>query len=240
MNPIAAMQGCAATMTSREIAELTGKEHRNILRDARAMLIELHGEGGVLSFEQAYRDPQNGQAYPELALPKRETLILVSGYSVQMRAKIIDRWQELEQAGAPIVPRTLAQALRLAADQAEKIEAQAAVIERQRPAVEFVDRYVEAKSAKGLREVSKILGLKEREFIATLQADGIIFKQGNYWLPKATYHHAGYFEVKTGEANGHAYSQMRFTPAGIAWIAKRFSDTPDSPGAPTPQPEKVV
>lgn len=85
------------TMSSREIAELTGKEHKNVLRDARVMLVELHGEGGLLSFEQTYRDAQNGQTYPMLALPKRETLILVSGYSVSMRAKIIDRWQELEQ-----------------------------------------------------------------------------------------------------------------------------------------------
>lgn len=93
----------AKTMTSREIAELTGKEHRNVLRDARAMLTELHGAGGLLSFEQTYRDPQNGQEYPVLALPKRESLILVSGYSVAMRARIIDRWQELEaQASDPV------------------------------------------------------------------------------------------------------------------------------------------
>jgi hypothetical protein len=50
----------------------------------------LHGEGGVLSFEQTQINEQNGQTYPIYRLPKRETLILVSGYSVQMRARIID------------------------------------------------------------------------------------------------------------------------------------------------------
>ena len=98
------------TTSSREIADLTGKEHRNVMRDIRVMLVELHGEGGVLSFEQTYTNPQNGQSYPCYALPKRETLILVSGYNVAMRAKIIDRWQELESA-TPTIPQTLPEAL---------------------------------------------------------------------------------------------------------------------------------
>ena len=84
------------TMSTREIAELTCKEHRNVLVDTRKMLEELHGEEGMLTFQQTYTNGQNGQTYPMFSLPKRETLILVSGYSLPMRAKIIDRWQELE------------------------------------------------------------------------------------------------------------------------------------------------
>lgn len=84
------------TMSSREIAELTGKEHRNVMRDIRTMLTDLCGEGGVLSFEHTHINPQNGQSYPIFKLPKRETLILVSGYNTELRTKIIDRWQELE------------------------------------------------------------------------------------------------------------------------------------------------
>lgn len=108
------------TMSSREIAELTGKRHDHVLRDARVMLVELHGEGGLPRFGATHTDPQNGQTYPMLALPKRETLILVSGYSVELRARIIDRWQELEAADRPAVPQTLPEALRLAADLAEQ------------------------------------------------------------------------------------------------------------------------
>lgn len=93
------------TMTSREIAELTGKRHDHVLRDIRTMLTELYGEGGVPSFEGTHTNPQNGQPYPIFKLPKRETLILVSGYSTELRAKIIDRWQELEiQAVKPTGP----------------------------------------------------------------------------------------------------------------------------------------
>lgn len=34
---------------------------------------------------------------------------------------------------------------------------------------------------------------------------------------------AGYSEVNTGESNGNAWHQVRFTPGGVAWIVKRFS-----------------
>jgi len=89
------------TMTSLEIAEITGKRHDNVRRDTRNMLVELVGEGGLLSFEDTHHNPQNGQQYPIYRLPRRECLILVSGYSVELRAKIIDRWEQLERGIVP-------------------------------------------------------------------------------------------------------------------------------------------
>ena len=89
------------SMTSREIAKLTGKEHFNVLVDVRKMLEEL--KLGELTFQFTYLDSQN-KGRPEYHLPKRETLILTSGYSVLQRAKIIDRWRELEGL-APHAPK---------------------------------------------------------------------------------------------------------------------------------------
>jgi phage regulator Rha-like protein len=80
-------------MTSREIAELTGKEHKNVLTDIRKMFEELAIDSAGFSAE--YKDA-TGRTLPAFTLPKRETYILITGYSVSMRAKIIDRWQELE------------------------------------------------------------------------------------------------------------------------------------------------
>ncbi|MHC2104109.1 Rha family transcriptional regulator [Methylobacterium sp. CM6246] len=84
------------TMSSLEIAERTGKRHDNVMADIRNMLEEL-GEGAALSFQGSYRGG-NGRDLPCFDLPQRECLILVSGYSIELRARIIDRWQELEAA----------------------------------------------------------------------------------------------------------------------------------------------
>ena len=208
------------TMTSREIAELTGKEHKNVIRDIRVMLDELEQDG---SFVSHVTEDTDARGYTSLFHLNRElTDTLLTGYSAALRRKVIARWHELEGNQAHTIPQTMAQALRLAADQQDQIEAQLLLLEQQQPAVEFVDRFVEAKSAKGFREVAKILGVKEREFIASLAADKLIFKQGSNWLPFAELT-PRYFSVKTGEANGHAFIQTRFTPEGIAWVAKRYT-----------------
>ncbi|MGH1591796.1 Rha family transcriptional regulator [Methylobacterium phyllosphaerae] len=50
----------------------------------------------MLSFEHTYRNEQNGQEYPCYRLPKRELMVLVTGYSVAMRAALVDRVEQLE------------------------------------------------------------------------------------------------------------------------------------------------
>ena len=100
--------GQAVTMTSSEIADLTGKEHKNVIRDIRTMLDELKEDGSDLSHVQEVKDMRGYTAC--FKLPKRETLILVSGYSVELRARIIDRWQELEAKAAQPHPVALTQA----------------------------------------------------------------------------------------------------------------------------------
>lgn len=115
------------TMTSREIAELTGKAHFNVLVDVRKMLLEL-GED-ELKFQGIYRDSMNREQV-EFHLDRELTEVLLTGYSAVLRRKVIARWRELESGASPSVPQTLSAALRLAADQAERIEVLA--IERDR------------------------------------------------------------------------------------------------------------
>lgn len=219
----------AATMTTREIADLTGKEHRNVLRDARNMLAELYGEGGVLNFEQTLSNPQNGQLYPVFALPKRETLILVSGYSIPMRARIIDRWQELEaQATQPAVPQSLPEALRLAADLAEQKAVAEAALAVAAPKAAALDRIATSEAgAVNLRLAAKLAQVPERQFIALLEAHCWIFRthQNSYWQGYHDKEAAGLVEMKCvtyrrpDDTESTTY-QVRITPKGMTKLAE--------------------
>lgn len=92
MNLIQSIQN--KTMSSRDIAKLTGKRHDHVLRDVRNMIESLDIQS--THFWGDYKDSK-GRVFQECNLPKRETLILVSGYSIELRAKIIDRWDFLEK-----------------------------------------------------------------------------------------------------------------------------------------------
>ena len=94
------------TMTSREIAELTGKEHKNVLADIRKMLVEIQSAEKPADYKDG-----RGRTQPCLLLTKEETLCLVAGYSAALRMAIIKRWQELESQQGPQIPQTYAAAL---------------------------------------------------------------------------------------------------------------------------------
>ncbi|HBQ3887512.1 TPA: Rha family transcriptional regulator [Klebsiella pneumoniae] len=84
------------SMTSLEIAELTGKRHDNVIRDVRKMLEELNALKTEAVNEETYKDAK-GETRTLYRLDRKHTFILVAGYSVQLRAKCYDYIQMLEQ-----------------------------------------------------------------------------------------------------------------------------------------------
>ena len=211
--------GESQTMSSREIADLIEKRHDHI-----RVSIDRLAARGVIGTPAPREFDHNGNTYTQYFLNKRDSLIVVAQNCPEFTARVIDRWQELEQANTFKVPQTLSEALMLGAELARQVEAQQLQLEAQKPAVAFVERFVEAKSSKCLSDVAKILGQKPHAFIARLSEDGVIFKRGGSWLPYQHHIDAGRFKVKTGEASGHAFEQTRVDPKGIEWLAKMYGD----------------
>ncbi|MDE8035753.1 Rha family transcriptional regulator [Actinobacillus equuli subsp. equuli] len=121
--PLGGQNASGLLMKSTEVAELVEARHDNVKRT-----IERCAERGVFVRPPMEDEPiadMLGRARTQkiYRLGKRESLIVVAQLCPEFTARIIDRWQELEaqlQQQTPVIPQTYAEALRLAADQAEQ------------------------------------------------------------------------------------------------------------------------
>ena len=198
------------TMSSREIAQLTGKAHRNVTRDIRTMLFELALD--VLEFEHIYLDVSN-RKQTEYLLTRELCDCLLTGYSAKLRMAVIQRWRELEECQAPKLPQTLSEALQLAADQAKKLELQA-------PKVAFVENLVERNGLMNATQVAQKHGLSATKLNKILVELGVynrLVKRGRVFMQ--WFIEKGYGEMKQTE---QGFSQALFTNAGEVWINEKL------------------
>lgn len=213
------------TMSSREIAELTGKRHSHVMRDIRTMLDEL-GENTEPKFGSSYKD-QTGRKLPCYQLPKRETLILVSGYSVELRARIIDRWQEIENQLSknslqlPDFSDPIA-AARAWADAKEAEKKALENLEKARPKLEVYEKINSSQGNVSLTIAGKTLKRKPRLFINRLVDDKILYRSGRDLLPYQNHLDAERFAVRQTVVDGRARYSTRVTPKGVQWLAERY------------------
>lgn len=106
------------TMSSREIADLVEARHNDVV----TTIERLFAKNLLRSSRRSRREATGGRPVDVYDLIERDTHLVVAGYSDEHRARVIDRWQELEGevTGRPAVPQSLPEALRLAADLAEQ------------------------------------------------------------------------------------------------------------------------
>lgn len=104
----------AVTMSSREIAELVEARHNDVV----ATIDRLFDKGLLRSSRKTRREATGGCPIDVYDLIERDTHLVVAGYSDEHRAKVVDRWQELESVAAKpqhVILQTLTEALRLMA-----------------------------------------------------------------------------------------------------------------------------
>lgn len=213
-------------MSSKEIADLTGKEHFHVKRDIETMLFQLNldpSNFGCIFFDQ-YNREQKGYA-----LDKELTTCLVSGYNVQLRMAIIKRWSELEAQAQPqfSLPTTFSQALLLAAQLEEQkeqlaleLKAKVAVIEVMQPTVDAYELIAGKKGSMCFQDAYKFLGgLKLKEMKKWLFDKKWIYKDRfDRDAISYAYQSNGYLVVK---ATAHQ-PQIRITYRGLAAMARQM------------------
>lgn len=198
------------TMTSLEIAEVTGKRHDSILRDIRNILSQ--GVDAHNFVETSYTDKSNRQQKC-YTLTKKGCLILASGYDVILREKIIDRWEELEtkERSQYQVPQSFAEALMLAAKQQEQIEEQQRQLEasskeivelngaiaEMEPKVTYVDMILASKETVTTTQIAQDYGKSAKAFNVLLRNFGVQHKVGGQWVLYAKHLPFGYVQSDT-------------------------------------------
>jgi Rha family phage regulatory protein len=154
--------------TSIIVAECFGKEHRNVMRDIdRIISSETYQKRGLLNFEHTpYVHPQNGQTYPMVKMDRQGFEILAMGFTgekaLEWKLKYSDAFALMESALTQQVPagfalpKSKAEALFLAAEQARIIEEQEAQLAEQEPKVLLYDQLA---GSDGLIRMPNLLGM---------------------------------------------------------------------------------
>ena len=87
-------------MTSLDIAELCGKQHRHVMEAIRKMepaWVKVHGSKFRLMFREVTIGHGAVRQDPCYTLTKTETLYIATKFKDEMRAKLVLRWEELER-----------------------------------------------------------------------------------------------------------------------------------------------
>ena len=192
MNTITTIQS-AKTMTSLEIVEvineLREKGSKELRHDNFMVKLEKHPGIDSPKFSGQYKD-STGRMLKCYHLPKREAELMVMSESLAVQARVYDKMIELEQNAPAIqIPQTFAAALRLAAEQAEQIEALA--IERDKAVATKAqigskrEATAMATASAAKREVTRLkdeLGVNQRHatIVAVEKALGIQLG-GQFW-----------------------------------------------------------
>lgn len=233
MNDLAILKQTAQTMSSRELAQLCDKEHRNVLRDID-LLNETYTHMGLPKIEQGYyTHPSTGsQQHREFLLTKEQSIDLVTGYRADIRIRINRRWAELEaQNSAPALPNFAdpVQAARAWADAVEKQQLAIAQIAELQPKAAALDVISTASNSLNLRETAKTLGVQEKKFVAWCIKHDWLYRDAKSKLcPIAHRIQKGFLEqraVPFTKPNGETgvSTQAMFTAKALTHLAKIFS-----------------
>lgn len=215
------------TMSSREIAELCEKRHDHVLRDIRRQFKEIGNapKSGVVKYKDA-----KGEMRDEYLLTKRDTLILISGYNIELRARIIDRWQELESRLVEHrLPTNFVEALEmLVVAEKDKLLLQAKV-EKDKPLVVMAEALMESDVGMKMQEWARIqsdaTGIGRNKLYGQLR-EWSIFDKNSKPLQRCI--NAGWFYIierafDTGNFSGINQIVM-ITPKGQKYLANKLTN----------------
>jgi phage antirepressor YoqD-like protein len=183
------------TMSSKEIADLTGKMHNDVLKAIRIMEPSWQKVTGGNFPLSEYTD-STGRKLPMYQLSKTECLYVATKFNDEARAKLVIRWEQLETEKHQL-PQTFSEALMLAARQAEQLELQQKQLREAAPKVEYHDEVLQSVSLIATNVIAKELGMSAVALNRKLHEKGVIYSSAGTWVLYQKYQELGYTGTKT-------------------------------------------
>lgn len=193
------------TMSSVEIAELTGKQHYHVMEAIRNM------EPAWKKVNQSkfrlveYQDAK-GEMRPMYELTKTECLYVATKFNDEARAKLVIRWEQLEREkqSQNALPGNYLEALKslvISEEQKQQLQIQNEIqserLKIAAPKVEYFDRTLMAKNTVSTTVIAKELRMSAVTLNKKLKEMGIQYKVGQTWVLTAKYQNMGYTDTQT-------------------------------------------
>jgi Rha family phage regulatory protein len=226
-------------VSSKDIANAFEKRHDNVLRDISGL--NCSAEFRLLNFEETSRSvamPKGGTREDKFYLVTRDGFVLlVMGYTgeaaMRFKEAYIREFNRMEKefrAGISIrIPKTLKEALFLAARLEGEREALEAQNREMAPKAEFYDAVAACSSAMDLGRVAKILnfiGMGRNNLFSFLRDTGILMPDN---VPYQEYIDRGYFRLterryETPDGETHVSLRLAAYQAGMEFIRKKLME----------------
>jgi len=173
-------------ISSLQIAQETGKAHKNVMRDLREMEKDWVKTNG-LKFELVKYKDKKGEIRPCYVLDRLQFLYVISKYSNEIRAKLVMRWAELEQAELNRKLSAISEAHN------EVLE----MVDEMRPYAEYCTDVLRSKSTYTPREIAHALGTTAQGLNRFLCDHGFQYGASGCYVPYAPYAKAQYSQTRT-------------------------------------------
>lgn len=213
MNELSTMIVDGERMTSLQIAEITARLHKNVMRAIRNMEPAWEKINGR-KFELVDYKDEKGETRPCYYLNKEECLYIATKFNDEARAKLIKRWKELEeQHQKPSVPQNYLEALESLV-KAEKEKQQLALENKQKdetiitiskanvelgnkitemlPKVSYYDRILQSNATMTITQIAQDYGMSAIAMNKELESMRIQHKERGQWILYAQFLKGGY------------------------------------------------